>query len=74
VAAEAQDELRDAYWAIFYIDELIAAGMTPGPQLVAAVQARIDAFATLAAGRSRPRSSACSPTATLASTTTTRWL
>ena len=45
VPAEAQDELRDAYWAIFDTDNLIATGMNPGPQLVAAVQHRIDAFA-----------------------------
>lgn len=43
--AEAQTEMRDAYWAIFDIDELIAAGITPGHDLVAAVQRRIDAFA-----------------------------
>jgi transposase-like protein len=43
--AEAQTEMRDAYWAIFDTDELIAAGMTPGHELVAAVQRRIDAFA-----------------------------
>ena len=43
--AEAQHEMRDAYWAIFDTDELIAAGMTPGHDLVAAVQRRIDAFA-----------------------------
>jgi putative transposase len=43
--AEAQGEMRDAYWAIFDTDELIAAGMQPGPELVAAVQRRIDAFA-----------------------------
>jgi putative transposase len=45
VTTEAQTELRDAYWAIFDTEDLIAAGMTPGPKLVAAVQARIDAFA-----------------------------
>jgi putative transposase len=45
VPPEAQAEMRDAYWAIFDTDELIAAGMTPGPELVAAVQRRIDAFA-----------------------------
>jgi putative transposase len=45
VPAEAQTEMRDAYWAIFDTDTLIAAGMTPGHDLVAAVQARIDAFA-----------------------------
>lgn len=45
VPTQAQTEIRDAYWAIFDTDELTAAGMTPGPELVAAVQARIDAFA-----------------------------
>jgi len=45
VPAEAQAEIRDAYWAIFDTDELIAAGVAPGPKLVAAVQDRIDAFA-----------------------------
>jgi putative transposase len=43
--AEVQAEMREAYWAIFDTEELIAAGMTPGPELVAAVQRRIDAFA-----------------------------
>jgi transposase-like protein len=43
--AEVQAEMRDAYWAIFDTEELIAAGMQPGPELVAAVQRRIDAFA-----------------------------
>lgn len=46
VPAAAQAEIRDAYWAIFDTDELIAAGVAPGPKLVAAVQDRIDAFAT----------------------------
>ena len=46
VPAEAQTEIRDAYWALFDTDELIAAGVAPGPGLVAAVQNRIDAFAT----------------------------
>ena len=41
VPAEAQTEIRDAYWALFDTDELIAAGAAPGPQLVAAVQGRI---------------------------------
>lgn len=45
VPAEAQAEMRQAYWAIFDTDELITAGMTPGPALVGAVQARIDAVA-----------------------------
>jgi putative transposase len=45
VPAEAQHEIKAAYWAIFDTDALIAAGIAPGPDLVAAVQARIDAFA-----------------------------
>jgi transposase-like protein len=45
VPAEHQQELRDAYWAIFDTDTLIAAGLTPGPKLVATVQQRIDTFA-----------------------------
>jgi len=45
VPAQAQAQMRDAYWAIFDTDELIAAGLQPGPELVAAVQRRIDAFA-----------------------------
>lgn len=43
--ADAHHEIRDAYWAIFDVDELIARGAQPGPKLVAAVQRRIDAFA-----------------------------
>jgi transposase-like protein len=45
VPAAAQDEIRGAYWAIFDTDALTAAGTGPGPGLVTAVQARIDAFA-----------------------------
>jgi len=45
VPAEAQAEIREAYWALFDTDDLIAAGAAPGPGLVAAVQGRIDAFA-----------------------------
>jgi len=45
LSAQAQTDMRDAYWAIFDTDTLTAAGMTPGPELVAAVQARVDAFA-----------------------------
>ncbi len=45
VPAEHQQELREAYWKLFDTDELNAAGMNPGPDLVAAVQARIDGFA-----------------------------
>jgi putative transposase len=43
--AEVQTEMRDAYWTIFDTEQLTAAGMTPGPELVAAVQRRIEAFA-----------------------------
>jgi putative transposase len=45
VPAEAQREIRDAYWAIFDADTRTAAGMQPGHELVAGVQHRIDAFA-----------------------------
>jgi putative transposase len=45
VPAEAQTELRDTYWAIFDTEDLTAAGMAPGHQLVAAAQRRMDAFA-----------------------------
>ena len=38
VPAESQAEIGDAYWAIFDTDELIAAGLAPGTQLVAAVR------------------------------------
>ena len=53
--AEAQTEMRDAYWAIFDTDALTAAGMAPGQELVAAVQARIDAFAEQYGTPTRPR-------------------
>ena len=43
--AQTQNEVRDAYWAIFDTEGLIAAGLQPGSKLVAAVQVRIDAFA-----------------------------
>jgi putative transposase len=45
VSADVHDEIRDAYWAIFDVDDLLANGVQPGPKLVAAVQRRIDAFA-----------------------------
>ena len=45
VPAEAQQEMKAAYWAIFDTDALIAAGTAAGPDLVAAVQARIEVFA-----------------------------
>jgi len=45
VPAQAQSEIRDAYWAIFDTDTLTDTAMTPGHALVAAVQGRIDTFA-----------------------------
>jgi putative transposase len=45
VPAAAQDEIKNAYRAIFDTGDLIAAGTGPGQELAAAVQARIDAFA-----------------------------
>jgi len=45
VPADAQEEIRGAYWAIFDTAELTAAGIQPGQRLVTAVQARIDSFA-----------------------------
>jgi transposase-like protein len=45
VSADAHDEVRDAYWAIFDTEALLAAGIEPGPNLVAALQQRIDTFA-----------------------------
>src|SRR5947207_14564110 len=44
VPAAAQEEIRAAYWAVFDTEALTADGIGPGPRLVAAVQARIDAF------------------------------
>ena len=58
VPAEAQRELRDAYWATFDTEDLIAAGLQPGPGLVAAVQGRIDAFAEKY-GRAYPAAVKC---------------
>jgi putative transposase len=45
VPADAHDEIRDAYWATFDVDDLLTRGTQPGPKLVAAAQKRIDAFA-----------------------------
>lgn len=50
VPAHAQDQVKAAYWAIFDTRALTEPSdgkppLGPGPQLVAAVQARIDAFA-----------------------------
>src|SRR6266516_7102826 len=46
VPATAQDEIRAAYWQVFDTAELTAAGIQPGQRLAAAVQARVDAFAS----------------------------
>jgi putative transposase len=45
--AAGRGAARDARCALgdLHTDELVAAGITPGPELVAAVQRRIDAFA-----------------------------
>jgi putative transposase len=45
VPADAHDEIHNAHWAIFDVDDLLAHGVQAGPKLVAAVQQRIDAFA-----------------------------
>jgi putative transposase len=45
VPARAQDEVKNAYWALFDTDDLIAGGLQPGQRLVDVVQARIDRFA-----------------------------
>jgi putative transposase len=42
VPAHAQGEVKAAYWQVFDTDDV---DLEPGPQLVALVQARIDAFA-----------------------------
>ena len=62
VPATAQEEIRDAYWAIFDTAELTAAGIQPGQRLVTAVQARIDAFAETYGSLYPAAVSACSPT------------
>jgi len=56
--AQAQTELRDAYWAIFDTEDLTTAGLAPGPELVAAVQHRIDDFAAQY-GRTFPSAVKC---------------
>ena len=47
VPDHAQDEVKTAYWAIFDTDQLTDGtdALPPGQELVAAVQARMDAFA-----------------------------
>ncbi|MFL6295461.1 MAG: IS256 family transposase [Actinomycetes bacterium] len=59
----AQDEVKNAYWALFDVDDLIAGGLQPGQRLVDAVQARIDRFAEQHGKLYPRRCAACSPTA-----------
>ena len=51
VPAEAQTELKGAYWKLFDLDDEHAAKLNPGPELVSFVQARIEVFASTYAGR-----------------------
>ncbi len=46
VPAEAQTEIKNAYWQLFDLDDEHSAKLPPGPELVAFVQARIDVFAS----------------------------
>lgn len=50
VPAEAQTELKNAYWNLFDLDDVLDGNdgpqLVPGPELVAFVQARIEVFAT----------------------------
>lgn len=47
IPANAQHEINTAYWQIFDVDDLVSGNnpTQPGPELVAAMQARIDSFA-----------------------------
>jgi len=49
VPAEAQTELKNAYWKLFDVDDVLdgkdGPQLAPGPELVAFVQARIEVFA-----------------------------
>ena len=60
VPAHAQGEVKAAYWQVFDTDDV---DLEPGPQLVAVVQARIDAFAEHDRPNYPRQSSACLPTA-----------
>lgn len=50
IPAEAQTELKNAYWKLFDVDDVLdgkdGPQLVPGPELVAFVQARIDVFAS----------------------------
>ena len=60
VPTHAQGEVKAAYWQVFDTDDV---DLEPGPQLVALVQARIDAFAEHYRPSYPRQSSACLPTA-----------
>ncbi len=66
VSAEAQTELKNAYWKLFDVEDVLhgkdGPALVPGPELVAFVQARIAAFADAYGSHTPRRSSACSPT------------
>jgi putative transposase len=55
VPAEAQTELKGAYWKLFDVDGVLdgkdGPTLVPGPELVAFAQARIEVFATTYAAR-----------------------
>ncbi len=55
VPAEAQTELKGAYWKLFDVEAVLDAkdgpALVPGPELVAFVQARIEVFAATYAAR-----------------------
>ena len=55
VPAEAQTELKNAYWKLFDVDGVLdgkdGPTLVPGPELVAFVQARIEVFASTYAPR-----------------------
>lgn len=55
VPAEAQTELKNAYWKVFDVDDVLdgndSSRLVPGSELVACVQARIEEFATTYANR-----------------------
>ncbi len=55
VPAEAQTELKNAYWKVFDVDDVLdgkdGPQLVPGPELVAFVQAQIEVFASTYGGR-----------------------
>jgi len=55
VPAQAQTELKNAYWKLFDVDGVLdgkdGPTLVPGPELVAFAQARIEVFATTYGGR-----------------------